>query len=236
MRGHPMNEQPTETFLRRAVHEALDGATAPAVDFAAVAARARGHRRNVIAGATALALLIGAGSAFAMSRRQGHGTPVIETGAPGSAKAYCPPSVEGLIRWPAIDDTWLAQPKPTGGAIPAFPVPPGMWDGDTRIPFPANIVVVCRYSDAPGGRLVGSGLSRDPGTVASLEAAANNASGQVRNDPCTGAGQAFAIFGGPGGGTALFLDLTSCDVWLMPDSVRIPGSFVHDIETLAPVG
>jgi hypothetical protein len=235
-----MSDQPTEDFVRRAVRDALDGAEPPAVDFAALAGRAHRRRQNLIVGAVTLAVLGCAGMAFALSGSEGRRVPGVDAGSPRGAAVYCPPAVEGAIRWPSIDDQWLNAPAPTGAAvaseIPASPVPPAMWDGHTRIPFPANIVIVCRYTAEAGGRLIGSGLSTDPATVSSLEAAANTATVKVTGDECAGRGQALVIFGAAGNGTTLFLDLTSCDVWLMPDSVRIHGSFVHDIEALAATG
>ncbi|HEU5332267.1 MAG TPA: hypothetical protein VFU73_05880 [Actinocrinis sp.] len=230
-----MNEQTTEDRLRRAVHDALRGTAAPAADFAAIASRARRHRRNVIAGAVTLAVLAGAGTTVAVSRGHPTGSRVVATGTPGSAAAYCPASVEGEIRWPPSAGKW-ASPPPATGTVPAAPVAPGMWDGQSRIPFPANVVVVCRYAPAPSSKLIGAGLSIDAGTVALLEAAANTASGEPAIDPCALGGQAFVVFGGNGGGATISLQLTSCDVMLMPDSVRIRGSFLNDIETLAPAG
>lgn len=44
------------------------------------------------------------------------------------------------------------------------------------------------------------------------------------------------VFGGNGGGATISPQLTSCDVMLMPDTVRIRGPFLQDINTLAPAG
>jgi len=230
-----MNDRKTEDLLRQAVHAALSAAVAPDVDFAAVASRAGRRRRNTIAGAAALALLAGAGTAFALSRGHPSGSPIVATGTPGSAAAYCPSSVEGAIQWPSSADKW-SSPPPITGTVPAAPVAPWMWDGQARIPFPATIVVICRYAHTPDSKLISSGLSTDAATVATLEAAVNTTSGLATTDPCALEDQAFAVFGGNGGGATVTLQLTSCDVMLMPDTIRIQGSFLQDIEILAPVG
>lgn len=230
-----MNDHTTEDLLRQAVHAALDGTVAPEADFAAVASRAGRHRRNVIAGAAAFAVLAGAGTAFALSRGHPGGSHVIATGRPGEAAAYCPATVEGEIRWPSSADQWTAPPPQTG-SVPDAPVAPWMWDGQARVPFPATIVVICRYSHAQGLKLSSSGLSTDASTVATLEAAVNTTSGVSAIDPCALEDQAFAVFGGDGGGATVSLQLTSCDVMLMPDTIRIQGSFLQDIETIAPAG
>lgn len=145
-------------------------------------------------------------------------------GTVSAAAAYCPPWDAGRIEWPAVDEPWLASA--TGWAGPGSGRP---------VPFAATQVVICRYGMA--GYLTGAGLGTDPGTVGKLEDTVNTASKVAHSNGCRIDEMTYVIFAAGTRASFFTFDLTTCNAWMMPQSVVLPrvlATRLHDLSPAVP--
>jgi hypothetical protein len=230
-----------EEALRARLHAALDDVTLGGVEFQTVARAARRRHRkvmafgtvaaavavaSVLAGVNALAgpaggaggLVAGAGgspSPLDSSSPSPLGSARPTPSAPGSA-AYCPAKASGTIQWPSIDDPWI-----NGG------------DSSPPPSFTADQAFICRYEAGGSGQLVGSAHITDRHTVRQLQSAMS-APHPLPDNPCKIDSIAFLWFTQGNDSKIYNLDLTSCNVWLMPDATAIDGPLADQIRALTP--
>jgi hypothetical protein len=235
---------------RRAPRSVLGDVVVDAVRFEAGAGSTRRRRAVTVAAATLMTVLLAVALAWprpsalapsvspASPPAPGTGSPMPPPSPPrpptprpstpdpgsstpaGGAATYCPPSSAGRIDWPPITEAWSRTATPWNG--------PGT---GPAIPFTADQAVICRYRDR--GTLAGWARVTAAATVRTLQNAVNSGTDVVTNNPCLITDVAFVVFTAGSRAAFFFLDLTTCNVWMMPHSVVIPGPLVNDLQTLS---